>query len=356
MFCVECGKEVGDALSSSGLCHGCFLKKNEFTKLPAHVDFEVCVHCRARKQGEIWIDPPAGGERFEPIVAEAVLSRLDVDRRVVGAHPRAQVTAEDVRNYAVTVTTSGVAEGVPFEESRATRSRVKNATCTRCSRMHGNYYEAIVQVRAERREMARDELARVRAIGSRVIDRIVDEGDRNAFVLKDEEVEGGLDIYVALNNSGRQIGKAIVAEMGGRLREHPKIAGQKDGLEIWRITFAIRLPEYRNGDVVVLGERLFHVSGLTAKSANLRDARTGHQRTVDHEEMTKATVLAAVDAKEAVVVSQTATEAQVLDPSSYATVTVLKPAGVTSFGDTVRVVRWEGELIPLAERIAPAGE
>lgn len=346
MFCVECGREVGDALTSNGLCHTCFLAKTRLTRLPEHVDFEVCVHCRARKKGEQWLDPPEGGHRVELIVEEAVRAALDVDRRASGVRVTAEVLAEDERNYAVTVHASGVAEGVPFEEQASTRSRIKNATCLRCSRMQGNYYESVVQVRGENRELLPEEMRDVRVVASRVIDRIVDSGDRNAFVLKDEEVHGGLDVYIATNNAGRQMAKAIGSEFGGRVSEHPKIAGQKDGIELWRVTFLVRLPGYRSGDFVVVKDEPFLVQSVTPKNVAVRDLRRGHVRTLERSELERATVLARRDAREAVVVAESDSEMQLLDPWTFATVTVLKPAGLARAGEVVPVARWEDELLP----------
>ncbi len=347
MFCVECGKEAGEALTSNGLCHSCFLAKTRLTALPANVDFDLCAHCRARRRGEVWLDPPDGGHRLEIIVGEAVTEALRVDRRADGVSARAAVEQEDPRNWRVTLHVTGVAEGVAFAESPTTRARVKNATCTRCSRMMGNYYESIVQVRGEGRDLTPEEVREVRGVASRVIDRIVDAGDRHAFVLKDEAVKGGLDVFVATNNAGRQMAKAIASEFGGRVKEHPKIAGQKDGVELWRITFAVRLPDYRAGDLVVIEDEPLLVAKVGPKAVTLARLATRHERHVDRERLEGANVLARRDARDAVVVSRTTTELQVLDPWTFATVTVLRPAGVPDDAASVAVLRWEDEIIAI---------
>jgi nonsense-mediated mRNA decay protein 3 len=343
MFCVECGKEAGDALIG-GVCHPCFLAKSQFTRVPEHVDLEVCVHCHARKRGEVWL---TGTQSLEPLIEGAILEAVEVDKRVHGLTARYDLVPEDEKNYTCKVHLSGTVEGVPFTEERATRSRVKNATCTRCSRIQGGYYEGVVQIRASKRDLAREEIRGIREIASRLIERIVADGDRNAFVLKDAELEGGLDITVGTSNAGRMIARAIAERHGGILKEHAKIAGRKDGVDIWRITFAIRLPEYARGDVVVRDGTPLVVQGIGPKNVTLRSPRTGKALTLERDAVEKLPVVKRSEARGAVVVSQTADEAQVLDPWTYETVTVLKPAGAGTLGEELEVVKWEGELVPL---------
>jgi nonsense-mediated mRNA decay protein 3 len=260
---------------------------------------------------------------------------------------RLDVDPEDERNYRVEIHVSGLAEGVPFETALRTRARIKNATCVRCSRVQGGYYEAIVQVRAARRAMEADEKRALRALASRFIERIVAEGDRNAFVLRDEDADRGLDIYMGTTNAGRMLAKQIAAERGGRISEHAKTVGQKDGIDLVRMTFAVRLPEFRSGDVVILPGGPGIVTSIGAKTVQVSDVQTGRLRHVERAEVEEAQVLSPAEAREAVVVSRSGDELQLLDPWTFATVTVLRPAGLDDIGATLPVLRHEGELIVL---------
>lgn len=346
MFCVVCGKETDEELRG-GECASCYLEKNVLASVKDHVDVEVCVHCHARKRGEIWME---GHGSFEPIVADAVREAVQLVKAVQKARLQVDVRPEDERNFSVTVLASGVAEGVPFETTLSTRSRIKNGTCVRCSRVQGGYYEAIVQVRATRREMEVDEKRAIKALASRFIERVVQEGDRNAFVLRDEDAERGLDIYMGTTNSGRMLAKAIATEYGGKTTEHAKTVGQKDGLDLVRMTFAVRLPEYKAGDVVILDDTPFVVSSIGGKTVQAHEAVTGKLRHVERAEMERAVVIPREDAVDAIVVSGTPTELQVLDPQTYNTVSVLRPEGLDEVGETVQVVRHDGDLIILRQK------
>ena len=347
MFCVVCGKEWPLDELRHGECPECYLARNVPAKLRENVDVEVCVHCHARRRGEIWLE---GHGSLEPVVEDAVREAVEFAKVVDRPRTKIEVVPEDERNFTVIVRASGVAEGVPFTTDLRARSRVKNATCLRCSRVQGGYYEAIVQVRATRRAIAPEEMRALKALASRFIERVVADGDRNAFVLRDEEVDRGLDVYMGTTNSGRMLAKQIANEFGGKTSEHPKTVGQKDGLDLVRMTFAVKLPEYRAGDVVVLDERPLVVTSIGAKTVQLASIVTGQASHVERATVERALVLSPDDARDAVVVSATPSELQLLDPWTYETVTVLRPAALADVGATVPVLKLNGELIPLPPR------
>lgn len=345
LFCVVCGKETDEELRH-GVCASCYLEKNTLASLRDHVDVEVCVHCHARKRGEIWVE---GHGALEPVVEDAVREAVEVARVVDKPRLVVRVVPEDERNFTVQAVVNGSAEGVAFETKLESRSRVKNATCLRCSRIQGGYYEAIVQVRATKRDLSDDEKRAIRILASRFIERVVSEGDRNAFVLRDLEEHGGIDIYMGTTNAGRMLAKNVSIEWGGRITEHPKVVGQKDGLDLVRMTFAVRLPQYKAGDIVVLGDDVLRVTSIGGKTVQVTDMRAMRPRHVERSDMERAYVVAPEDQREAVVVSETSTELQLLDPWTYATVSVLRPEGFPLGRQSARVVRHEGELFVVGD-------
>jgi nonsense-mediated mRNA decay protein 3 len=188
----------------------------------------------------------------------------------------------------------------------------------------------------------------LKTMASRFIERVVADGDRSAFVLRDEEIDRGIDIYMGTTNSGRMLAKAISTEFGGKTSEHPKTVGQKDGLDLIRMTFAVKLPEYRAGDVVVLSDEVLRISSIGQKTVQLVELKSGKLRHVERAAVDRARVLSPRDAKDAVVVSATESELQVLDPWTYETVSVLRPAGLGDVAQNVRVLKHDGELIPIS--------
>lgn len=363
MFCVECGKET-EELSERGLCQDCFLKKTSLARLPERVDIEVCVHCGSRKRGEVWLQPLRAslkpGDAVDEIaetaavVREAARDVVDLDKtfRVEGWRARTEPTDAHHKHWATRLELWGRAEKFEARAAVDTVVRVKGATCLRCSRRQGGYFEALVQIRAAERDLSPEEIRHARRVASRLMERIVSDGDAMAFVLKDEEIEGGLDVYFGTTNAGRMVAKQVAQDLGGKTTEHAKIVGQKDGLDLFRITFAVRVPSYRKGDVVVLDDEAWLVQTIGSKTVTLRRPTDAFVRSVERERVEKGTVLDRARAEEAVVVSRTPTELQILDPRTFATITVVRPADLPDDAATVEVVRHEDDLIALPPRRA----
>jgi nonsense-mediated mRNA decay protein 3 len=175
----------------------------------------------------------------------------------------------------------------------------------------------------------------------------VGDGDRNAFVLRDEEIDRGLDVYMGTTNAGRMLAREIAQTWGGKITEHAKTVGQKDGLDLVRLTFAVRLPEYKAGDVVVVKEEPAQITSVGTRTVQALDLRTGRMKHLDRDAVDKALVLKAEDALDAIVVADLGAELQLLDPVTYQTVTVLRPEGTDAVGETVKVLRHEGDLLLL---------
>lgn len=343
MFCVVCGKETPIDELRGGVCATCYVQKTTLASIRDHVDLEVCVHCHARKKGELWVE---GHGSFEPIVEDAVREAIQWAKQVDRPQANIDVIPEDERNFTVKIQARGNAEGVAFDTPLTTRSRLKNATCIRCSRIQGGYYESIVQIRAAKRDLTKPEMRALKTLASRFIERVVGDGDRNAFVLRDEEIDGGLDVYMGTTNSGRMLAKEIAHQFGGKTTEHHKTVGQKDGLDLVRMTFALRLPEYKAGDVVIVHDEPAQITSIGARTVQGLDLRTGRLKHLDRDAVDRALILKREDAQDAIVVADLGNELQMLDPVTYATVNILKPEGV-DIGATLPVLRHDGELLVL---------
>lgn len=339
MFCVRCGKE-GEV--AEALCHECFLATATLVKVPPIVRVEVCTHCGARHRGGSWGDPLPD---LRPAIEEEVRRGLEVDSRVKRWEVRLEGGQHDPTNFEYTAIVKGVALGVPFEVRGPLVLHVQRSTCTRCGRRSGGYYESILQLRAEAREIQADE----RDLAGRIIDRELarmhSRGDLDSFLVRAKEVKGGWDFYLGTAHAGRDLARAIVQEMGATVGESPSLVGRdKTGVDLYRVTYSVKLPPARVGGFVGLEERLYQVHSVNTRTTMLFDLEEHKRLTRPRADLDTVHVLDPSEALDAVVVSESARELQVLDPESLRTVDLRKPPGFPQGQGSVKVVRWAERL------------
>ncbi len=322
-FCVECGEE---GIVYEGLCQKCLPKRRTLVEIPSNIELELCVHCGAYKV-------PGGWRRFSledalhSTLSKAAKFPRDVQHHRLTIGP----THEDETKVRVHLTARLELDGMAVEEERDLEVRVKGSTCPQCSRKHGDYYEAIVQVRAEGRGLTRGELAAIR--------RLVEErvrADESLFVTREEEVHGGIDVYLGSNEGGRSIARTLKANLGGRLASSPRLHTRRKGKDEYRVTYRLRLSGLVQGDTVELGEGVYQVLS-TGEPALLLDLVSGERRAVGYRELSQAARLEARRVK-GTVISRTADELQVMDLEKYGVHSLPTPPNLDLKGDEVTLV------------------
>ncbi|MHC1579955.1 MAG: 60S ribosomal export protein NMD3 [Candidatus Alkanophagales archaeon] len=346
-FCAGCGREQSEGEELyEGLCRECVLSifrvEAEKIRLP-DLEVRVCKHCGEFFKGS---GEPAD---LRSIVRDAVSRRL----KAAAKGMRAELRGVDVeiegfgRGGADAVIKFDVRfRGMELQERRPLRIKFVRRTCGRCSRISGGYYESIVQVRADGRTPRDDELVSVETIAYSALG----DGPKD-FISKVEPRKEGIDLYVGSIEGGRRISKSIVRALGGRISESKKLYGRKDGREVYRVTFLVRLPRFLRGDVIELDGRVILVERAEGRGVTGLDLDTGSRVFLSDEEVRRASLVGNRErAESAVLMSVIGDEIQILDPKSYETVTLKKPPFLRKkAGDDVLVVRARSGL-----RVLPA--
>jgi len=276
-FCPQCGKETEEFFES--VCEECF--KRGITLLgpeTSMVSLSVCARC-----GEYFKGP-------EPLSIEEIAT--DTVRKAIRKKygPRSSISisgvttelSADERSARVHLVVRAKVQGVVSEESGVVRVKLNRMTCDRCSRIAGGYYAGIVQVRAAGRWPTDDELEEARVIAISALG----EGD---FITRDVPLKEGLDLFVSSIEFGRRISQRIVQQLGGHFTESWKLFSRKDGRNIYRVAFAVRLPGFEEGEVVALGERkILLQQEIAGKGMEGVDQTTGERVFVRKRKLRKA--------------------------------------------------------------------
>ncbi len=276
-FCPKCGRQTDEFFDS--VCKDCF--REGITLLEPRdleVSLSVCPLCGCYFKGK-------EQTTIEAVAEDSVRKAL---RRKFGSDCPVEILdlntefKEGERRARVVLAVKAEINGVDIVERGEGAVILNRETCERCSRIAGGYYAGIVQIRADGRVPTDEELRRAEDIAYASLG----ESD---FVSKEQLLKEGLDIYVSSMEFGRRISREIVKKLGGSFSESQKLYGRKDGRDIYRVTFLIRLPGFKEGEVVELGDKRISVENVvTGKGIECVDVNTGERVFLSKKELMKA--------------------------------------------------------------------
>ncbi len=355
-FCPECGdpvtvdpderaplpEHVGRTRRRErALCDSCYFDRFDFVSAPERVEVRVCASCGAVRRGERWVD--VGAQDYTDIaievVSEALGVHVDAEDVTWSVEPE-QVDPNTIRMHA---TFSGVVRGTPIEDRITVPVKISRETCTRCGRIAGDYYAGTVQIRAAgARDPSREEIERATEIAHEVVATMEETGDRDAFITDVSETEGGLDVKVSTTKIGRKIADRVVEEFGGTVSGSETLVTEDgDGNEVYRVSFAVRLPPYKPGDVIDPqdGEGPVLVRSVRGNLKGRRLA-TGQDYEVGIDDVNGRLIGTIDDGVETTLVTVEDDRAvQVLDPETYEATTIPRPTDLDEAADSVRVLK-----------------
>jgi len=339
--CPKCGGP-----SSLGLCDRCRLEEAVLLQTPEAVEVTVCPVCGSHLLRGRW---QKAEEPLEDLISDAVAGEIAVHQDLEGPEVEISVSRKNPTHYLVSVAVRGRFGGLLAEEEKAVSATVRRTTCERCSRIAGNYYEAIVQVRGSSGPPASFELEESQKIADARTDLCLERGDRHSFIQETKEVKGGIDLVVGSTQQGRSIAKAIQDRFGGSSQESYKLVGMRDGKKVYRTSILVRLPRLKAGDLIVAGGSFLEVRGFEGRrvaTTSLRDGRTAYLSEEDSEDVVVVGNRSA--AEKGMVVAEDRDVLEVLDPESYRTVSASRPSSLkTGVGGEVEFLRFRGEIILL---------
>ncbi|WNY26732.1 60S ribosomal export protein NMD3 [Methanolapillus ohkumae] len=342
LICPECGKET-DILVKN-ICRDCFSQKFNLFELPLVLHARVCPQCGAHYHKSKWND----FENIEEIVMlaaqENMLVQSGLQNVSVGMHPHPR----SPYIYDVLVDMEAEVEGVKLYKDAKTEVRIKREACDMCSRRAGGYFEAIIQIRAGNRMPTKEEVNQSLHLINETMIHMLKKGDKLAFVTDSMTFKDGADIFIGSTNAGRHVCKRIIEVMGGSVSESYTLAGVKDGKEIFRTTFAMRLPEFKKGDVIFVDGKVVEVRNCAKRLTGVCLSDSSSYFT-DSENLKDAKHLGNVaDAQNAVLVDVEENAILILDPVTYETVTIKKPISFNSVpGSEIKVFRTEYGIFAL---------
>jgi nonsense-mediated mRNA decay protein 3 len=337
MFCVECGKD--EPIFRNGVCLSCYLKHTQFTKGPAIMDITVCPRCSSYKHKNTWVQ-----EDFDEILKRYIKDVFSISSELKNVTIQTQCKEQD-RILRCTVTFSGFLEDQQITEQHPLTVRIRRNTCDVCSRESGGYFEAIIQIRAEKRTFPKEELTILRTTVESQVEQLQKSGKRGLFITDYDENRQGLDFFVSEKTTAFSIAKKIQEQFGGEFKQSTSDAGMKDSKQVYRMTYLVRIPAYRKGDFFSFDASYFLISSLHENKVRALELSRWTEKVIEGKNIQPSKIFGGKELiREMIVVSQSKKELQVMDPKTYSTVEIQKPKLVTIESPMVNTVKLDGCL------------
>ena len=341
-FCPKCG-----APSENGeLCGKCRVKDAVWVEIADRAECIVCPTCGSIKTAGIWPDVAVDKEELAQNLANSAISfHKDVDE----IQKEISIIDTSSNRSLATIHVIGNLYGIPLEETKKVKLVWAREQCDRCCRIAGSYYEGVIQVRASGRKPTLFELRRAAEIAYQVEDQLQTAGDRLSFVSSIDETKDGIDIVFSSQTIGASISHDICGALGGSFTTHPKLVGQKAGINIYRVTYSLRLPRFARGDIIRHGREYFQILRQSKDMLFVLDLATGQSRAFREDESDP--LLGNIHETETgVVIYKDAGVLGFLDPKTGTTEEIAERSWLdTREGDTILFVR-DGETLVLAGR------
>jgi nonsense-mediated mRNA decay protein 3 len=337
-FCPKCGKPS----ETGGLCNQCLIGSTPWFTCDNRVQSITCPACGAIKVVNTWTDSEVERDALGPELAKsAVHFHKDVKK------PSIEVSIRNLtlNRSRATLVLGGVLYNKHVEGTCSVEILWHKEQCDRCNRISGSYYEGIVQVRAEGRIPSSFEIQSAASIAQQIEDTLQAGGERLSFISDMTPIHDGIDITIGSQHIGLLISQQIVAQLGGRYTTHPKLVGEKNGRQLFRITYSVRLPRFQKNDVFRIRNRYYEVQRVESHHIQTIDLKDGKAKSIREDDVEKI-IGNARNAEQGLVVFADGKNMGVLDPASSVTREYPQPAWLAvQTGDQIRLLRDGDQMV-----------
>ena len=261
------------------------------------------------------------------MIESKLMSALEVDSNMTVENVELAHMINDEHRREMNLIIKGSVGEECVEESLSVLVHLKRGVCEKCSRIAGKYYESILQVRGEGLKLDESTMGRIQKIVEDEIDRTAKK-DRGSFISDEIEMHSGMDFYLGRIADGRNIAKILGSRFGSRITESSSLIGRREGKDVCRVTYLIRIPPYKAGDFVIFGDNAYRVTRVNTKKVVLLNLLDLKKLSVDRRDLRGIEILGNEEIIEkAMVTSQVtgAREIMLLHPHTFRSLEVIVP-------------------------------
>ncbi|WP_393972083.1 NMD3-related protein [Oxyplasma meridianum] len=313
MLCILCGKEE---VTEGRLCKNCMASTIDLS-VPDFMEITQCPKCASVMIGKSWyrgdIVPRITKSIGKIIVLNNPGFRLDISW--VGV---------DLDNANLTANLKIFNGGTLIkEENVVIKLKITKNSCPTCNRVSGSYYESILQVRTFSHE-ATEVIGEVEQFAVKFIES-AEGSNPTSFISKVVSQREGVDIYLGKRSDALKLSKIIMDMYFSNLKVSKSLAGMKEGSEIYRYTYSIRIFNLKLGSIIESKSQKFVIIGIHPQTIYVLDPRDMKKRVLKRADVFDQDwriVDALGNLKKFIVLSSGHGESEIMDSVTFKTHTV----------------------------------
>jgi nonsense-mediated mRNA decay protein 3 len=246
MKCIQCSKEAKNAV----LCHECFQKKHTALKKYTEHTLLICPRCQSYKYQKQW-KPAKPNALKESVLAHCNFliqpDAIDIEFLHMTIEGIVE-TGTAVLRIETTVDSQKLFEEFEFPV------RVKKVLCDRCGKLKTEYYEGILQLRGENKNI-------LEKADAYILKDALSAEKKNVFITQREEAKNGFDYYYTKQQYLPVIMNKLVEVFGATAKTHAELfsKSRETSKDVYRVNASVRLPLYCVGAVVVCGRKTLQI-------------------------------------------------------------------------------------------------
>jgi nonsense-mediated mRNA decay protein 3 len=235
-FCPKCGKNIDDSNNIDNFCIDCYLEDNEVLKIPIF-EISYCTSCQTyRYSNRVYKNKSS---------LEADLLKHIKIKNIKDPKINLELIIDDQKKEYYSEITIRILIGDKIKKIIQKQNiNYKKEQCVFCSRVAGNYYTTIVQLRFDNKKLEKELLDKFRQeinVFVNSFNNSQKDLKNKVNIVKEEEENKGIDIYInELSHAQRIVQKLSTNEHAYDVKYSKTLMGIfKNGKRKYRYTLCI---------------------------------------------------------------------------------------------------------------------
>ncbi|MBN2458053.1 hypothetical protein JXB31_02895 [Candidatus Woesearchaeota archaeon] len=218
------------------------------------IELKYCRHCCSY----LYKNNQLPAEKFIGVFDNLLLKHLDLSTMPETVEIDKKRLLEPEKRFTLSLTVSKVVHDKLIKERYDVPVRVIIGECQRCSRISGNYYEGVFQLRNK-------ESADFLIVYKRIINETEKMRKKGISITKEARVRNGIDLYFTNSKFMQQLGARLYRSFGGEFKVNPSLYGRnrQTSKDIYRLNVLFRLPEFSPGDIISFENRIYSINSFS---------------------------------------------------------------------------------------------